>query len=690
LAPDNADHVLTRANLLQSSGRFGEAREAYRRALDLGADRRTAGSNLELSTELERVQSGQVKPKPQVVERLSRALHAQKRGPEVIMLDAAIQGRLAEPSALLDEILADGNVAPALQPLLRDLGEYTSQSAWNRERLYLRPDGSIGLNLAGLSIASLSGLRGHDVVELDLTDTDVTSLDELRGVSLRRLVLRGTSVDDLGPLAAMPLEDLACSQEVSDLEPLRGMPLKSLDLSGSKVASLEALRGMPLSELRLDGLELSDLEPLRGMPLQRLHLNVSGAMDFGPVATLSALEFVDLPPQAADFDPSVLPALREVLPRHLGISQPIEAAKLQEIVAAQRQLWERHGRVLELMKLKDMGPHRLMVRDPSGEFDLDLRGTGVVDLKALRSMPVRRLFLDSAGGAPLDVSALADHATLRHVIAVGARIADIAPLASLRQLETIALSPDVENINLLNAHPSLRRIGYQLDETGSAPKATAEEFFGPRIREDESKPRAKPVAEFLFDNAADGAQGWRVMSGEELVPRGFWVSDPVAEGGRGGGLFAFYERTGDSKPGSFVFSPRLELRSQRLALSGGMLEFEIRMHELEEGVRPGEISVTLVGTGGRSISCEAPAKLGTEWSIVSVPLDASVMWTDRATLYRAQEEHMKGVLGSLREVIIQAEFTTGLPNERTDIDNVRLWDSASAVQRTEELRRVEP
>jgi hypothetical protein len=40
-------------------------------------------------------------------------------------------------------------------------------------------------------------------------------------------------------------------------------------------------------------------------------------------------------------------------------------------------------------------------------------------------------------------------------------------------------------------------------------------------------------------------------------------------------------------------------------------------------------------------------------------------------------------------VIIQAEFTTGLPNERTDIDNVRLWDNASAAQRSQELRDAE-
>jgi serine/threonine protein kinase len=688
LASSNPDYVLTRANLLQSSGRFGESREAYRRALDLGADRGTAGTNLELSTELERVQAGQVTPKPQVVERLSAALHAQKRGPEIVMLDAAVEGRLAEPTTLLDEILADGSVAPALQPLLRDLGEYTAQPDWNRERLFLRPDGTIGLNLSGLVIGRLSMLRGHDVAELDLTDADVPKLEDLRGLSLRRLNLHGSAVADLGALAGMPLEELACGKETSDLEPLRGMPLKSLDLAGTRVANLDGVSGMPLEELRLDGLEISDLEPLRGLPLKRLHLNVTGATDFSPVASLSDLEFLDLPPQAADFDISVLPALQQVVPRHLGMSQPIEAAKLQEIVAARQQLWARHGRVLELMQVDDMGPHRLTVRDTSGEFELDLRGTGASDLKALRSMPVQRLFVDTAGEKALDLAHLRDHPTIRHLIAVGANIADVSPLASLPQLESVALSPDVQNVNTLNAHASLRKIGYQLDHTGVSPRATAEEFFGPLVEKGQATSAGEPTLEFLFDNAADGAQGWSVRSGEEFAPRGFWVADPASEGGRGGGLFAFYERKGDSKLASFVFSPLLA-RPQRSGLYGGLLEFELRMHEMEVGSTPREVSVTLVGSGGRSISYEVPVRLSTMWSVVPVPLDISVPWTDRATLYRAREEDMKSVISSLKEVIIQAEFTTGLPNERTDIDNVRLWDSASAAQRSQELRDAE-
>ena len=687
LAPTQVDHILTRAHLLQSSGRFAEAREAYRRALDLGADRQAAGSNLELSTELERIQAGQVAPKPQVVARLAAALHAQKRGPEIVMLDAAVEGRLAEPSALLDDLVADTSVARELQPLLRNLDEYTSQPGWHGERLYLRPDGAVGLDLSGLRIGSLGSLRGNDVVELDLSDSDATDLGDLRGVSLRRLALRGTAVADLAPLAGMPLEQLVCGAAVSDLEPLRGAPLKSLDVSGSKVSMLDALSGMPLEELRLDGTLVTDLEPLRGLPLKRLHLNVAGVTDFAPIASLGGLEFLDAPPQAADLDLSSLPALREIVPRHLGMSQPIPAEQMQEIAAMRLALWERHGRVLGMMEAEDMGPHRMIVRDTSGEFDLDLRGTGATDLKSLRSMPVQRLYLDTSSEA-LDLSPLADHPTLRHLLAVGAYIPQLGRLAGLRQLESIALSPDVTDINKLNGHPSLQRIGYRLDESGLLPAGAVAEFFGPRSEPEAAAPQDAPVAEFLFDNPADGVQGWKLRSGEQFSPKGFWMADPVSEGGPGGGHFTFYERAGDGLHANFVLRPVLTAK-QRRSLVGGLLEFQIRVSEEDPDAEKRNVTVILTG-GLRSLYHTPAVRVRERWRTITVPLEAVSRWTVNGhNGLLATPADFEDVVQGLDEIVIQAEYTTGRPDERTDIDNVRLWDRDLAPTRISELRNIE-
>jgi hypothetical protein len=54
----------------------------------------------------------------------------------------------------------------------------------------------------------------------------------------------------------------------------------------------------------------------------------------------------------------------------------------------------------------------------------------------------------------------------------------------------------------------------------------------------------------------------------------------------------------------------------------------------------------------------------------------------------ATEADLREVLARLDEIIIQAEYSKGSANERTDIDNVRLWDKASAPQRTVELQEA--
>jgi len=53
----------------------------------------------------------------------------------------------------------------------------------------------------------------------------------------------------------------------------------------------------------------------------------------------------------------------------------------------------------------------------------------------------------------------------------------------------------------------------------------------------------------------------------------------------------------------------------------------------------------------------------------------------------ATETELKGVLARLSDILIKAEYTTGVPDERTDLDDVRLWDANTAPSRMETLRR---
>jgi hypothetical protein len=131
-------------------------------------------------------------------------------------------------------------------------------------------------------------------------------------------------------------------------------------------------------------------------------------------------------------------------------------------------------------------------------------------------------------------------------------------------------------------------------------------------------------------------------------------------------------------------------RGGRLALVGGLLEFEIRVSEEDQDPLRRNINVTLVG-GGKRLHHRPPWRVRNMWRTITVPLDVTGRWAlDRPDGLPATEMDLREVLARLDEVIIQAEYTQGLANERTDIDNVRLWDNISAPQRSVELQEARP
>jgi len=454
-------------------------------------------------------------------------------------------------------------------------------------------------------------------------------------------------------------------------------------VSGTEVADLSPLEGMPLEELRLEGSAVVNLEPLRGLPLKRLYLNGTGVTDFGVLSSLTDLEVLDLPPQAGEVDFAALPNLREIFYRHIRPEEPMGIAELTAITTLRTKLWERWGPVLAQLRLPDVGPDRLVVRDDSGNFDLDLRGTEIADLRALRGMPIHRLYLDTRSKR-LDLSPLVENRTLRHLLMAGTEVGLLGPVAKSRQLESITLSPDIADVAVLQGHPSLRRIGYRLDESGLLPATTAEEFFA-APEGNEMLADDPPLVSFDFDNAAEGAQGWTLQENGQASPRVYWMADPVTEGGRGGGHLAFYEREGNGLLAYFAASPLLSSR-QRTSLYGGLLEFRLRVSEEEPDETRGRVEVILQ-SGADRLQHLSPYRARTDWRTIEVPLDVSAGWTVRPTGRVATDRDLRAVLARLEAILIKAEYTTGLPDERTDLDDVRLWDANSAPSRMETLRR---
>ncbi|MEI7931886.1 MAG: hypothetical protein WCI21_02365, partial [Alphaproteobacteria bacterium] len=157
------------------------------------------------------------------------------------------------------------------------------------QRLTVREDGRLALDLGNTKVTDLSPLAGAPLATLNLNgSTELTDLSPLAGLALIELQLYGTRVTDLTPLREMhSLETLTVHKtQVADLTPLSALRLKSLDLSGSPVTDLTPIQKMPLEELALRRTRVTDLSPLIGMPIKILSLDQTPVRDFSPLAQM--------------------------------------------------------------------------------------------------------------------------------------------------------------------------------------------------------------------------------------------------------------------------------------------------------------------------------------------------------------------------------------------------------------------
>jgi serine/threonine protein kinase/tetratricopeptide (TPR) repeat protein len=119
--------------------------------------------------------------------------------------------------------------------------------------------------------------------EVNLRNLPLTNVAILRGASIGTLRLMNTAVSDIGPL--------------------RGMPLRNLELGYTKVTDLSPLAGMKLDNLQISHTAVTDLSPLRGMPLRNLSMtDCTNITNLEPLAHMTTLQNVVLPPNAKDFD----------------------------------------------------------------------------------------------------------------------------------------------------------------------------------------------------------------------------------------------------------------------------------------------------------------------------------------------------------------------------------------------------
>jgi tetratricopeptide (TPR) repeat protein len=292
LRPEEADYLVTKADLLQCQLKLAEAARSYQAALKLDPRLDRAKTNLKLTEELlQSAAANSGKIHSNSLSALLTAMRMEQRSAAELFPVATLLGE--EKPLMVDywlDRLKDLPI-PADRPL--------------KARLALKTNGRLQLDLSGTAIDNLaplkdmplgylkvsgcpkikdlSPLRGLPLEQVDLTSTAVSDLSALRDVpTLKDLDISQTSVTNLSPLRGLQLVSFGMSAcEIPDISPLRGMPLERLTLWQSPVVSLAPLRGMPLKHLDLAMIPAQDFDVLAGMPVEDLILNGDKVRDLG-------------------------------------------------------------------------------------------------------------------------------------------------------------------------------------------------------------------------------------------------------------------------------------------------------------------------------------------------------------------------------------------------------------------------
>lgn len=328
------------------------------------------------------------------------------------------------------------------------------------------------LDLSGYNLAQLPDRC--DAVELVLDRTAVVDVEPLAGWSaLRRLSLRGLQVRSLAPVRQV--ERLVIERPTEGLlRDLAGAGVEELVLIGGQLTNLGALADLPrLRSLSLEGTELGsfgglperlrslgyggrappDLSPLGELAeLESLSLRASGPLDARVLSQLTRLEVLELAGDAglgATVDSlevlASLPRLASLSMRLRGVSEVPWVSSLTSL----RTL----GIAAPLESLPELRRLGSLER-------LDLSGSDVSSLSGLSDLPALRSLDLSGAGAAIERVEWAALARLEVLVARGASLPDLEPLAPLTALRELEVGDcRVSSLRGVERMVSLRSLG---------------------------------------------------------------------------------------------------------------------------------------------------------------------------------------------------------------------------------------
>lgn len=429
LRPDVAEYLVAKGDLLQCQLKISEAAAIYREALRVQPGLARAQASAEICDEV-------LAAKPNADGKLTReslaqlhvAMQRQQRPAAELMPVARLLGE--ERKLLVDYWLAR----------LKDLP--VSPERPLKDRLTVREDSRLALDLSGTKVIDLSplagaplailnladcreltdisSLRGIGLIDLDLSATSVTNLSSLsenqsleslnvshspvfdltplRTVRLKSLVCAGCSISNLNPIRGMRLEMIDLREtRVSDLSPLVGMPIKSIDLSKAPVLDFSALAQLPLEKCYLQRNRIADLAVLRGKPLKELVIwGCEDARNYAVLSEIKTLELLLLPSTYRDLPPEdylAIGALRDH-PRLRQLGAEIMNRMGYAGTGSKEIFWQDWDREQAFFAaLRDNGILFGFRKTPGGKYVVDIRDQPLRDLSILNGMPIIELDL---------------------------------------------------------------------------------------------------------------------------------------------------------------------------------------------------------------------------------------------------------------------------------------------------------
>ena len=437
---------------------------------------------------------------------------------ELLLLPSEYRGLPAEDYAAIGALRNHPNLRQIGSEIMSQMGYGATGSKelfwqdWEREQAFVPairksgysfsltklPGGAYQLTINRQSLSDLSFLKGAPLGGLNLLGCKVSDLSPIRNLRLTYLWISENPVADLSPLRGMPIESLSArASQVSDLSPLAGLPLKQLYVDACpKVTDVSALAQIPTLERLTVPMHARNIEKLRQLPnLQMLDFRVTGEAPFNPRSTTKAFwerwptlgwaralneagiqytatQVADGPWKVAvtskDFsDCSVFKgaAIRELDLRGTKVAdlRPLAGLALNRLDIRETAVTDLSplrdstlgAGLRELLlwrcKIKDFSP---VVACASLE-EFDVSDTEFSDLSVLRGRAIQHVRFDST--KVTDLSPLAGM-PIKILSMLGAPVTDVSPLLQCPKLETVVLSEDVKNIEVLRAHPGLKEI----------------------------------------------------------------------------------------------------------------------------------------------------------------------------------------------------------------------------------------